>query len=483
MFLEYLTISQVTEGLKAKDFTCQELVKHYLDKIESQPELNSFITVFNEGALAEAKAVDVKINAGEPLDQLAGVPVAIKDIILVKGTKTTAASKILSNYIATYDASLITKLKESGAIILGKNNCDEFAMGSSTETSVFGAAVNPWNKERVPGGSSGGSAVAVAADQCTFAIGTDTGGSIRQPASFTGVVGLKPTYGRVSRSGMISMTSSLDQAGPLTRCVADAAMVYRVLAGQDERDFTTVREPVSENLSYLTSDITGKTIGVPKEYFLGGLDKEIESSVQQAIKKFQELGARIKTVSLPHTVYSLAVYYIIMPAEVSSNLARYDGVRYGRRSEQARDLWELYCQSRSAGFGAEVKRRVMLGTYVLSAGYQDAYYKQAKAVQLLIQKEYRDVFKQVDVLLTPTAPTPAFKLAEKFQDPLTMYLSDIYTVAANIAGLCGVSVPCGLTKDNLTIGLQILGGPFAENNVLNFAYLYEQATDWHNQHP
>lgn len=469
--------------MEEKQFSCQELTDYYLKRIDSFKELNSFITVTADTALAQAEKIDEKISRRSKLELLEGMPMAVKDIIMAKAVKTTAGSKILADYLAPYDAAVVSKLKERGAVILGKNNCDEFAMGSSNETSAFGPVKNPWDKQRVSGGSSGGSAAAVAADLCVAALGTDTGGSIRQPAAFCGLVGLKPTYGRVSRYGLMSMTSSLDQAGPIAKCVEDAAILLNVIAGPDENDFTSSTYEAEDYLSDLNSDIKGRTIGVPKEYFTSGMDAEVEKSIKEAIKKFEELGAVVKEVSLPHTVYSLAVYYIIMPAEVSSNLARYDGVRYGFKSQLAKNLFEVYAKSRSEGLGAEVKRRIMMGAYVLSAGYQDAYYKQAKKVQKLIQQEYQKIFSQVEVLLTPTAPTAAFKIGDKFDDPLTMYLSDIYTVSANIAGLCGLSVPGGFSKEGLPIGLQLLGAPFEEKKILQFAYNYQEATDWHLKHP
>lgn len=483
MSLQYLTISQVKHGLENRHFSCMELVSYYLKRIAEQQDLNAFITVTADAALIQAKKVDEKIAKREELDELEGVPVAIKDLILTKGVKTTAASKILADYIAPYDATVVSRLKQAGAIILGKNNCDEFAMGSSNETSAFGPTLNPWDKRRVPGGSSGGSAAAVAADSCVFAIGTDTGGSIRQPAAFCGVVGLKPTYGRVSRYGLMAMTSSLDQAGPITRSVEDAAIVLRVLAGEDENDATTAKEEPADYLAGLNGDLKGLKIGLPEQYFKEGMSREVAAAVKLAAGQFKEAGAKIIEVSLPHTAYALAVYYIIMPAEVSSNLARYDGIRYGYHSAVAKNLAELYAKTRAEGFGPEAKRRIMIGSYVLSAGYKEAYYQQAKKVQNLIKKEYQEIFNQVDVLITPTAPTSAFKLGEKFSDPLTMYLSDIYTVSANIAGLCGLSVPAGFSAEGLPIGLQILGKAFDEATILRAAYNYQENTQWHKQHP
>lgn len=483
MPLECLTISQINQGLQKKQFSCLELTEYYLTQISLQKSLNAFITVLAEQARQQAKIIDAKINRREKLPLLAGVPCAIKDLILIKGVKTTAGSKILANYLAPYDATVVTRLNDQGAIFLGKNNCDEFAMGSSNENSAFGPVSNPYVRDRVPGGSSGGSAVAVAADMCAFALGSDTGGSIRQPAAFCGVVGLKPTYGRVSRYGLIAMTSSLDQIGPITRCVEDAAMVFEVIAGFDENDRTTVMRPKENYLSDLSLSVKGKVIGVPKEYYLAGMSPEIEKAVKEAIDKFKELGALIKEVSLPHTSYALAVYYLLMPAEVSSNLARFDGIKYGFSSAVSNDLQELYHNTRADGFGSEVKRRAMIGTYVLSAGYKAAYYAQAKKVQQLIQQEYVEVFKGVDALITPTTPTAAFKKGEKFTDPLTMYLSDIFTVSANIAGLCGISIPAGQSFEKLPIGLQILGAPFAESKILQLAYQFQEATPFHCQRP
>lgn len=481
--MEWLTIKQAQIGLQRKDFSCVELTNFYLQKIEKQKKLNAFITITSESALTVARQVDKKISQGQALDLLEGIPGSIKDLILVKDSRATAGSKILDNYTASYDATVVDRLKKAGVVILGKNNCDEFAMGSSNESSAYGPVLNPWDATKVPGGSSGGSAAAVAADLGLFSLGTDTGGSIRQPAGFCGVVGLKPTYGRVSRFGLMAMTSSLDQAGPLTRSVEDAALVLQAIAGADDYDATSARRDQEDFSANLNKSIKGMRLGLPKEYWQDGLNGEVKEVLQQAIDKYRELGAEIVEVELPHTAYALAVYYIIMPAEVSSNLARFDGIRYGRASSKAKNLWEVYAKSRAEGFGSEAKRRIMIGTYVLSAGYQAAYYTQARKVQKVIKQEYQEVFKNVDALLTPTSPTVAFGLGEKASDPLTMYLSDIYTVSANIAGLCGISIPAGLSKDNLPIGLQILGAPWTESKILNLAYQFEQATTHHNQHP
>ncbi|HLD27935.1 MAG TPA: Asp-tRNA(Asn)/Glu-tRNA(Gln) amidotransferase subunit GatA, partial [Patescibacteria group bacterium] len=400
--MENLTISQVKKCLTDKKFSCRELTEFYLKRIESWRELNAFITVTADEARSQADKVDRQIALGEDLAELAGVPVSVKDIILTKGIKTTAGSKILANYAAAYDATVVLRLKKAGAVILGKTNCDEFAMGSSNETSAFGPVKNPWDKTKVPGGSSGGSAAAVAADLGVFSLGTDTGGSIRQPAALCGVVGLKPTYGRVSRYGLAALTSSLDQAGPLTKTVEDAALVLQSIAGPDQNDATVSDKPVPDYLSCLNKGIKGLTIGLPGEYFGQGASTEVMTAIKEAVRVMESLGAKITEVSLPHTVYALAVYYIIMPAEASSNLARYDGIRYGHQSGVAKNLYEVYAKSRAEGFGAEVKRRIMIGTYVLSSGYQEAYYLKAKKVQRLITREYREVFNQVDVLLTPT---------------------------------------------------------------------------------
>lgn len=483
MSLSYLTITQIKQGLTSREFSCTELVKYYLKRIDDNKNLNAYITVATASALAQAQEVDRKIKNKEQPGALEGVPVAIKDIILTAGLKTTASSKALENYIAPYDAAIVKKLKAAGAVILGKTNCDEFAMGSSNETSAFGPVLNPWDKTRVPGGSSGGSAAAAAADLCCFSLGTDTGGSIRQPAAFCGVTGLKPTYGLVSRSGLVALTSSLDQAGPLTKTAEEAAEVLQIMAGPDAADATTYPEPPENYLEALKKDIKGLKVGLPKEYFTDGLSSEISKASKAAIKVLESLGAKFSEVSLPLTQFSLPVYYIVQPAEVSSNLARYDGIRYGHSSLGAKNLAEVYQQSREEGLGAEVKRRLMIGTYVLSSGYKEAYYQQARKVQKLIQRQYQEIFKEVDVLLTPTTPEPAFKLGAKAGDPLSMYLADIYTVAANIAGLCGLSIPAGFTKEQLPIGLQILGPAFGEAVILRLAHQYQQVTDHHLKHP
>ena len=464
------SIAEAHKSLIKKEFLCSELTLAYLDKIKKEnDELNDFLNLTEKLALEQAKKVDDKIAGGEKIGQLEGIPTAIKDNILVEGYKTTAGSKILENYTAPYDATVIEKLKKAGAIIIGKTNLDEFAMGASTENSAFGPTKNPYDISRVPGGSSGGSAVAVAVNHCLAAFGSDTGGSIRQPASFCGVVGFKPSYGMVSRHGLIAMASSLDQIGLLTKTVEDAKLIFNVIKGQDSLDSTTI-----DNTKYKIRSVRSKNlkIGIPKEYFGEGIDIKVKELVEQAIKNFEKIG-EIKEVSLPYAEYALAVYYIIMPAEVSANLARYDGIKYGLSKSQ--NLLDLYLKTRAQGFGDEVRRRIILGTYVLSTGYYEAYYGKAQKVRALIKKEFEKVFSTsaggVDILLTPTAPTAAFKIGEK-KDPLSMYLSDIYTVPASLAGLPAISIPCG-TIDNLPVGLQIIGPQFQDDLLLEVAGMYE----------
>ena len=467
MKLENLTIKSAREGFIKKKFSCLELTRAYLNKIKKEnKKYNNFLNLTEKLALNQAKKVDEKIARRQKIGPLEGIPIAIKDNILVEDYKTTAGSKILENYIAPYDAFVIEKLKKAGAVILGKTNLDEFGMGASTENSAFGVVKNPHDMKRVPGGSSGGSAVAVAANHCLVALGSDTGGSVRQPASFCGVNGFKPSYGMVSRYGLIAMASSLDQIGTFGKNVEDAKLVFEVIRGQDKMDSTTI-ESKSWKKAIKPKSLT---IGIPKEYFGKGLDKEVKEKIEKTIEKYRKKGAKIKTVSLLSPEYALAVYYILMPAEVSANLARYDGIKYGLQ-EQGKDLLDQYLKTRAKGFGNEVRRRIMLGTYVLSAGYWEAYYGKAQKVRALIKKEFEKVFKQVDVLITPTAPTPAFKIGEK-QDPLSMYLSDIYTVQANLAGLPAISVPCGEIK-GLPVGFQIIGPQFKDNLVLEIAKLYE----------
>jgi len=463
-----LTIVQAHKGLLEKEFSALELTKFFLNKIKKQDKkISAFITVTDDLALSQAKEVDKLISKGKKVPILAGVPVAVKDNILVEGIKATCASKVLEDYIAPYDATCIKKLKELGAVILGKTNLDEFAMGSSTEHSAFFSTKNPHDLTRVPGGSSGGSAAAVAADLCCYALGSDTGGSIRQPASFCGVNGLKPTYGTVSRYGLIAFASSLDQIGPITKTAQDAEIVFDAISGKDELDSTSVESKVTN----YKLQITNLKIGIPKEYFIKGIDPEVEKIVKQAIKKIEEMGAKIEEISLPHTEYALPIYYIIMPSEASANLARYDGIKYGL-SKSNKDLLGVYLKSRADGFGDEVKRRIMLGTYALSAGYYDAYYLKAQKVRTLIRHDFDKAFKKVDAIFTPTSPFPAFKLGEKIKDPVSMYLSDIFTASVNLVGLPAVSVPVG-SVGKLPVGLQIIGKPFEENKILEISKIYE----------
>jgi aspartyl-tRNA(Asn)/glutamyl-tRNA(Gln) amidotransferase subunit A len=427
--------------------------------------------------------VDAKRAAGQPLGKLAGVPVAVKDVLCTKGVRTTCSSKILANFVPPYDAHAVERLRAEDAVLFGKTNMDEFAMGSSTENSAFGATRNPWDTDRIPGGSSGGSAAAVAGCEAPLALGTDTGGSIRQPAALCGIVGVKPTYGRVSRYGLVAFASSLDQIGPFAHDTADAALLLEVIAGHDRRDSTCVNRPVPEYRKSLNDPVKGLKIGVPREFFDKGLDAEVESAVRMALKEYERQGATLVDVSLPHSKYALAAYYIVAPAEASSNLARYDGMHYGHRTPQKADLIGTYAKSRGEGFGKEVERRIMIGTYVLSSGYKDAYYVKALKVRRLVKKDYDDAFEKCDVVMGPTTPTAAFKVGEKSDDPLAMYLSDVYTVSCNLAGIPGLSIPCGFTKSGLPIGLQLLGKPFDEEKLLRVARMYESATDWHTRRP
>lgn len=483
MELYSLTIHELHERIRKREVTSQEATESVLNRIESiEGKVHAYITVTRELAIDQAKQADQKIKRGEG-STLTGIPLAIKDILCVKGVKTTCGSRILENFIAPYDATVIKKLKEKGAVFVGRTNMDEFAMGSSTETSYFGATRNPWDLDRVPGGSSGGSAAAVSADECMGALGTDTGGSIRQPAACCGMVGLKPTYGRVSRFGLVAFASSLDQIGPMTKDVEDAAILMNEICGYDSLDSTSVNIEVPDYTRVLGKDVKGMSVGIPKEYFAGGIDKEVEETVHEAIKVLAGLGMDVQEVSLPHTKYAVAVYYLVAPAEASSNLARYDGVKYGHRTQEETGLLNMYKLSRSEGFGTEVKRRIMLGTYALSAGYYDAYYRKASQVRTLIRNDFEKVFKACDIIVTPTAPTPAFRIGEKLNDPLTMYLSDILTIPANLAGIAGVSLPCGFTREGLPIGLQMLADSFQEANLLRVAYAYEQHTKWHLKKP
>ncbi|WP_026841623.1 Asp-tRNA(Asn)/Glu-tRNA(Gln) amidotransferase subunit GatA [Citrifermentans bremense] len=474
-----LTIHELHEKLKAKEVSSVEATRAMLDRIEAvDSQVNAYITVTPEQALVQAEDADRRIAAGE-IAPLTGIPVGLKDIFVTKGIRTTCGSRILENFVPPYDGTAVARLKEQGAVIVGKLNQDEFAMGSSNESSYFGPCKNPWDLSCTPGGSSGGSAAAIAARTATATLGTDTGGSIRQPASHCGCVGLKPTYGRVSRYGVIAYASSLDQVGPLTRDVTDSALLLGAVAGYDPRDSTSVNTPVPDYLASLAKGVKGMKIGLPKQYFIEGLDPDVKRAMDEAIALYQSLGADIREVSLPNTEYAVATYYIIATAEASANLARYDGVRFGHRAEDARGLAQMYSKSRAEGFGPEVKRRIMLGTYALSSGYYDAYYVKAQKVRTLIQQDFLNAFKEVDVLLTPIAPTPAFKIAEKLEDPLQMYLSDIFTIPVNLAGTCGISVPAGFSAAGLPIGLQLVGKPFGEQEILTAAYSFERETKWH----
>ncbi len=481
MELYELTIHQLNEKLKSKQVSSVEATKAVLSRIDTvEDKVHSFVTVSRDEAIKQAEEADRRIAAGDSRP-LTGIPIAVKDIFCTEGIRTTCSSKILENFIPPYDSTVVARLKREGAVIVGKTNMDEFAMGSSSETSYFGKTRNPWDLERVPGGSSGGSAAAVAASECIASIGTDTGGSIRQPAALCGIVGLKPTYGRVSRYGMIAFASSLDQGGPMTKDVRDAATMLQVMAGHDRMDSTCADIPVPDYAKALTGNIKGLKIGLPKEYFIEGMDKEVEAAAMTAVKDMERLGAEVVEITLPHTEYAVAVYYLVATAEASSNLARFDGVKYGYRTQGAKDLLDMYKRSRAEGFGSEVKRRIMLGTYALSSGYYDAYYLKAQKARTLIKKDFDDAFKKCDVIVTPTAPTPAFKIGEKTEDPLQMYLSDIFTISVNLAGLPAISLPCGFTSGNLPIGLQIIGKGFDEETVLRAAHSYEQATEWHKR--
>ena len=470
--LTELTISKTHDALVKKEFSAVELAEAYLAKIEKEDkEINAFLTLTRDLALAQAKEVDGKIAKGEEIDVLAGVPCAIKDAIMVEDVKCTAGSKILENYIAPYDATVIKKLKDRGAVILGKTNMDEFGMGSSTENSAFFPTKNPHDLTRVPGGSSGGSASAVAAKMAVFALGEDTGGSIRQPASFCGIVGLKPTYGAVSRYGLIAYASSLDRIGPMAKTVEDCQVVFEAIAGKDDMDSTSVNSKFKNQNSKLQFKIQNLRIGVPKEYFIKGIEPEVGKVIKQAIGKYENMGAKIVEISLPHTEYALACYYIIATSIASANLARYDGIKYGY-SESAENLLGTYFNSREKGFGAEVRRRIMLGVYALSSGYYDAYYLRAQKVRTLIRQDFEKAFEKVDAIFTPVSPTTAFKLGEKVKNPLTMYLSDIFTVSINLAGLPGLSIPAG-QANNLPVGLQIIGNHFQEEKILEIGKLFQ----------
>ena len=483
MELYKLTIHELKEKLKRREISARELTLEFIKRIERvEKDIHSFITLTKDDALKQAEDIDNKIKAGKDLPLL-GIPLAIKDLICIRGVRTTCGSKILSNYIPPYDATVIKKLSDSGAVFLGKLNMDEFAMGSSTETSHFGVTRNPWNLDVIPGGSSGGSAASVSADECAGSLGSDTGGSIRQPASMCGITGLKPTYGRVSRFGLVAFASSLDQIGPMTKDVTDTAILMNVISGRDPLDSTSADLPVPDFTKSLLNNVKGLKIGIPKEYFVEGMDGDVEKSVKGAIELFKKLGAEIKEVSLPHTDYAVSAYYVVAPAEASSNLARYDGVKYGYRTDNSKNLLSMYKKTREEGFGAEVKRRIMLGTYTLSSGYYDAYYLKAQKVRTLIKKDFDDAFKNCDILITPTAPTSAFKIGEKFDNPIQMYLSDIFTISVNLAGVPAISIPCGFSKNGLPIGLQIIGRHFDEETVIRAAYTFEQNTNYHQKKP
>jgi len=477
MELNSLTIEAVRTAVAEKQTTAAALVEQFYTKIKADdPDVHAYLTLSEDRAFAQAKHIDGLVTKGEPLPPLAGVPIGIKDVMVTKGIRTTAGSKILDNFVPPYDCTAVARLEAAGAIILGKMNCDEFAMGSSNENSAYGPVRNPRDKSRVPGGSSGGSAAAVAAGTAVATLGSDTGGSIRQPASFCGVVGLMPTYGRVSRYGLIAFASSLDHIGPLTRTVKDAAILLRVIAGHDPLDSTSADVPVPDYEADLSNPVAGIKIGVPKEYFGEGLDAEVRTAVEASISKLRAAACEIIPISLPHTAYAIPAYYVIATAEASANLARYDGVRYGYRAKGARTLSEMYRKSRDEAFGAEVKRRIMLGTYALSSGYYDAYYLKAQRVRTLLMRDFEQAFQKVDAIVTPTAPTAAFKLGEKSDDPLSMYLADIYTVTADLAGIPGISVPCGQTASGLPIGLQVLGRHFDESTVLRVASSIESSS-------
>jgi len=483
MNLTALTIHEASDKLRRREFSSVELTAAVFERIAATDnKVRAYLTLAHNQAIEQAKSADEQLKSGTNPAPLLGIPIAVKDNFLTLGLRTTCASKILGDFIPPYNGSTVERLLSAGAVIVGKTNLDEFAMGSSAENSAFFPTHNPWNLDRIPGGSSGGSAAAVAADQCIAALGTDTGGSIRQPAACCGVVGLKPTYGRVSRYGIIAFASSMDQVGPMTKDVRDSALLLQAIAGHDPADSTSANRSVPDYSAALNGDIRGLRIGISKEYFVPGMQPLVYKAVQNAIRELGKNGAVIVDIALPYTEYAVAVYYIIATAEASSNLARYDGMRFGHRAE-AKDLTDTYMISRDEGFGAEVKRRIMLGTYVLSAGYYDAYYLKAQRVRTLIKRNFEEAFNHCDVILTPTTPTTAFKIGEKTQDPLQMYLSDIFTISINLAGLPAISLPCGFDGDGMPIGLQIIGKQFDEAAVLQTAHAYEQATEWHKMKP
>lgn len=483
MELNRLTIHELRKKLKEGETTSVEITESVFNRINAvEDKIHSFITLMKDSAFEEAQKADKAIQEGN-MGLLTGIPIALKDLLCTKGVRTTCGSHILENFIPPYDSTVVKKLREAGGVFVGKTNMDEFAMGSSTETSYFGITRNPWDLERIPGGSSGGSATAVVADQCIASLGSDTGGSIRQPAALCGIVGMKPTYGRVSRFGLVAFASSLDQIGPLSKDVEDCAIMMNAIAGYDPNDSTSVPADVPDYTKSVSKGIEGWTIGIPKEYFIEGIDPEVLAAVEGAIKQVEKMGGKTVEISLPHTEYCVAVYYVIAPSEASSNLARYDGVRYGFRSKEGRDLLEMYKMSRAAGFGNEVKRRIMIGTHSLSSGYYDAYYKKASQVRALMRDDFNDAFKTCDVILTPATPTPAFHIGEKMDDPLQMYLCDIFTLSANLAGIPGISIPCGYTKSDLPIGLQFLAKHFEEEKLIQVASAYEKNSEIEKRRP
>jgi aspartyl-tRNA(Asn)/glutamyl-tRNA(Gln) amidotransferase subunit A len=480
--LHSLTVAELGRRLAGREVSSEEITRAFVERARAvEPKVGAFLHRDEEDALAQARAADERHAAGRARGPLDGVPIGIKDVLAVKGQPLTCASKILKKFVSPYDATVIERLRAAGAVLWGRLNMDEFAMGSSTENSAYQTTANPWDLERIPGGSSGGSAAAVAAGEAPAALGSDTGGSIRQPASLCGIVGLKPTYGVVSRYGLVAFASSLDQIGPMTRTTEDAALLLQAFAGHDPRDSTSLKQPVPDYAAAVAAPPKPWTIGVPRDFFGAGLDAEVRASIEAAIQFYQSRGCKIVDIKLPHAELGLPVYYIIATAEASSNLARYDGVRYTHRSAQTTDVLDMYFKSRAEGFGPEVKRRIILGTYVLSSGYYDAYYLRAQKVRTLIRRDFEDAFKQVDAIITPTAPTAAFKRGEKTDDPLAMYLSDIYTISVNLAGLPGLSLPCGFTKNHLPIGLQLIGRPFAEADLLAMGRLFETAHDYHSR--
>jgi aspartyl-tRNA(Asn)/glutamyl-tRNA(Gln) amidotransferase subunit A len=483
MELNQLTIHELQEKIKSGETSAVQIAEAVFSRIDAVEErVHSFIRLMKEEAMIAAEKADDDIKKGN-IKALTGIPIALKDIVCTKGITTTCGSHILCNFVPPYDATVVEKLRDAGAVFVGKTNMDEFAMGSSTETSYFGVTRNPWDLARIPGGSSGGSATAVAADECVASIGSDTGGSIRQPAALCGVVGMKPTYGRVSRFGLIAFASSLDQIGPFTKDVEDCAIMMNALAGFDPKESTSVPVEVPDYRQYTGRDIHGWKVGIPREYFIEGIDPEVTAAIKNAIAVIEKIGGKCVDISLPHTQYCLAVYYIIAPAEASSNLARYDGVKYGFRSADGGDLLDMYKNTRSQGFGVEVKRRIMIGTYALSAGYYDAYYKKASQVRALIKRDFEEAWKKCDVILTPTTPTPAFKIGEKTDNPLQMYLSDIFTISTNLAGIPGISVPCGFTPGGLPVGVQFLAGHFEEGKLIQIASAYERNAQIEKRRP